>query len=69
MPEQLSSDAESTELPDTGIKVKSLHAAGLEAYRVEEVHRSQLKNAPYNPRVLTDSQRRRLAAGLKKHGE
>lgn len=29
-----------------------------------EVHRGQLKNAPYNPRTLSDEQKRRLKAGI-----
>lgn len=46
----------------------SLHDAGLESYELVEIDRSQLKNAPYNPRVLSDSAKRKLKAGLKKHG-
>lgn len=47
---------------------KSLHDAGLESYDVVEIHRSELKNAPYNPRTLSESAKRKLKAGLKKHG-
>ncbi len=46
----------------------SLREAGLESYVVEEVHRSELKNAPYNPRRLTDHERARLSRGLERHG-
>jgi hypothetical protein len=37
-----------------------------QGYECVEVHRSQLKNAPYNPRVLSDKQRRKLRAGIEK---
>ena len=47
---------------------KSLAELGLEAYAVVEVHRSELKNAAYNPRVLNDAERKRLKAGLARHG-
>lgn len=32
------------------------------------VHRSQLKNAPYNPRIMDKGAMKRLREGLKKHG-
>ena len=35
---------------------------------MERVHRSQLKNAPYNPRVISDKARNKLKANLKKVG-
>lgn len=47
---------------------KDLHSAGLESFEVVEVHRSQLKNAPYNPRTLSETNKRKLKAGLKRHG-
>lgn len=47
---------------------KNLAAAGLESYDVVEIHRSQLKNAPYNPRTLSEANKRKLKAGLKRHG-
>lgn len=47
---------------------KSLSDANLEAYEVIEIHRSELKGAPYNPRQLNDKQKRKLKAGLKRHG-
>jgi hypothetical protein len=46
----------------------SLAEAGLESFEVVEVHRSELKGAPYNPRKLSDTQRKKLQAGLKRHG-
>lgn len=46
----------------------SLAEAGLEAFEVVEVHRSDLKGAPYNPRTLSDAHRKKLTAGLKRHG-
>lgn len=50
------------------VKHASLADAGLESYEVVEIHRSQIKNAPYNPRSLDDQAKRRLKAGLKRHG-
>ena len=47
---------------------KSLQDAGLETYDLVEINRSQLLNAPYNPRVLSESAKRKLKTGLKKHG-
>jgi len=46
----------------------SLAEAGLEAFEVIEVHRSQLKGAPYNPRKLSETQKKKLRDGLKRHG-
>lgn len=37
-------------------------------FETEVIHRSQIKNAPYNPRVIDDEARKRLKKGLKKHG-
>lgn len=37
-------------------------------YIVETVNRQQLRGAPYNPRVMTEAERKKLAAGIKKHG-
>lgn len=47
---------------------KRLAESNLETYEVVEIHRSKLLNAEYNPRILNDSQRRKLKAGLKRHG-
>jgi hypothetical protein len=33
-----------------------------------KVHRRELKGAPYNPRVLDDNAKRKLKAGLERHG-
>jgi hypothetical protein len=46
----------------------SLEEAGFESYDLVEIHRSQLKNAPYNPRTLHESAKKKLKAGLKRHG-
>lgn len=43
-------------------------AESLDRYEVVEVHRSQLKNAPYNPRTLDDKARDKLKRGIKKLG-
>lgn len=37
-------------------------------YVVETLARSALKGAPYNPRVLNEAERKKLMAGIKKHG-
>ncbi len=47
---------------------KSLHDMGLETFDVVEIHRSEVQRAPYNPRLLNDAERRRLKAGLQRHG-
>lgn len=49
-------------------EVTTLASLGLEAFQIVEVHRSELKSAPYNPRTLGDAERRKLKAGLKRHG-
>jgi len=46
----------------------SLASLGLESYQMVELNRADLKKAPYNPRVMTDSEKRKLRAGLKRHG-
>jgi hypothetical protein len=47
---------------------KKLAELGLERFEIEEVHRSQLKGAPYNPRKLGDEEKKKLKAGLARHG-
>lgn len=37
-------------------------------FDVEVVSRKELRDAPYNPRMIDDSARKRLKAGLQKHG-
>lgn len=39
-----------------------------EKFKSSEVHRSQLKNAPYNPRVITEKARARLKKNIQKVG-
>ena len=46
----------------------TLAEAGLESYDVIEIDRAELKNATYNPRKLSETQRKKLKAGLKRHG-
>lgn len=36
--------------------------------RAQVVHRSEIKNAPYNPRQIKQTNKRRLTNGIKKHG-
>jgi len=52
----------------TNATTKNLSDAHLENYEVVEIHRRELKGAPYNPRQLSDNQKRKLKAGLKRHG-
>lgn len=54
-------------LPETDLP-KDLAAIGLESWVPVKLHRSKLKGAPYNPRVIGEAQRRKLRAGLKRHG-
>lgn len=42
--------------------------SSLDRFKVETVKRSQLQNAPYNPRVITEVERRKLRAVIEKHG-
>jgi hypothetical protein len=47
---------------------KSLREAGLENYDVQEMGREQLASAAYNPRLISDAERSKLTAILKRHG-
>lgn len=49
-------------------KATTLAALGLENFVLVEVNRQQIKNAEYNPRVMSDEEKRKLRAGIKKHG-
>jgi hypothetical protein len=49
-------------------QVKTLASLGLENYEIVEVDRSAISNAEYNPRVMTDQEKRKLREGLKRHG-
>jgi hypothetical protein len=40
----------------------------LDVYEVVEVHRSELKDAPYNPRIMDDKARAKLKRGIKRIG-
>jgi hypothetical protein len=46
----------------------SLADAGLESFVTREVHRSLLVGASYNPRIITDKEKGKLKAALKRHG-
>jgi hypothetical protein len=46
----------------------SLREAGIQRWEVQEVHRSQLTNAPYNPRVITKTEQTKLRKILERHG-
>ena len=45
-----------------------LSALGLQSFEIVRVHRGELKNAPYNPRILSPAQKRKLTGIIKKHG-
>src|SRR5689334_18110966 len=50
------------------VEPQSLRELGLESFEIVSVRRSELKGAPYNPRQLGESEKRKLAKGLKRHG-
>lgn len=39
-----------------------------QAFDTVTIHRSQIKNAPYNPRIMDEGEKKRLRAGIKAHG-
>lgn len=39
-----------------------------ETYKIIEIHRSKLKNAPYNPRTISEKAYKKLKSNLKKRG-
>ena len=39
-----------------------------QAYDTETISRSQIKNAPYNPRIMDDAAKKRLKKNIAKHG-
>jgi hypothetical protein len=47
---------------------KDLRALGLETFETVRIHRRRLQNADYNPRILGEAEKRKLRAGLKRHG-
>lgn len=42
--------------------------AKYESFDIEVINRKQLKNAPYNPRVISEEAKKRLKRGIKKFG-
>jgi ParB-like chromosome segregation protein Spo0J len=42
--------------------------AELQSFVMERMRRSQLKAAAYNPRIIGEAEKRKLRAGLKRHG-
>ena len=40
-----------------------LSETGLQAFKMERLHRSTLKGAEYNPRILSDAAKRKLRKG------
>jgi hypothetical protein len=47
---------------------RSLRDLGLESFEMVKIHRSQLKEAEYNPRLLGEAEKRKLRQGIKRHG-
>lgn len=45
-----------------------IEVGSLERFEAVRVHRRELKSAPYNPRVISDSQRAKLRSGILRHG-
>ena len=39
-----------------------------QAYDTETINRSEIKNAPYNPRIMDEKAKKRLRANIQKHG-
>lgn len=39
-----------------------------QAFETESIDRSQIKNAPYNPRIMDKEAKKRLREGIRKHG-
>ena len=39
-----------------------------QAYETETIKRSDIKNAPYNPRIMDESAKKRLRKNIAKHG-
>lgn len=39
-----------------------------QSFEIETIHRSKIKNAPYNPRIIDEEARKRLKKGLKRFG-
>ncbi|RZN30510.1 ParB/RepB/Spo0J family partition protein [Bradyrhizobium sp. Leo121] len=48
--------------------VADLKSRGFQSFTMVKVHRSRIKNAPYNPRTLGEAEKRKLKSVLKKHG-
>jgi hypothetical protein len=47
---------------------KKLSELKLENFTIVEINRQALKNAEYNPRVISDAEKRKLKLGLQRHG-
>jgi hypothetical protein len=47
---------------------KTLASLGLEKFTMVEINRQQVKNADYNPRVISDAEKRKLKMGIQRHG-
>jgi hypothetical protein len=61
-------DAKRKRKPKSDGLKKDLKVMGLENFEMRKVHRRDLKGAPYNPRILDDNAKRKLRAGLERHG-
>lgn len=60
--------AESTVAQATSATAQPPIRAYLDHYEIVEIHRTEAKNAKYNPRILSDAARRKLKAGIEKLG-
>lgn len=49
-------------------KRKTVEVGSLERFTIAKIHRRRIINAPYNPRVITEDERDRLAAIIERHG-
>lgn len=49
-------------------QAKTLREAGIQRFETREVHRSLLVNAPYNPRVITETEKKKLRKILERNG-
>ena len=60
-------DVKKKKVPETTESV-TLASLGLETFAVIELERSAITGAPYNPRTMSDAEKRKLRTGLRKHG-
>lgn len=54
--------------PQSGENASTAQLAKCQRFQIKRIHRSQLKGAPYNPRRITDANKRKLKASVAKNG-